>query len=330
MRRLWFDWSPPTQREVELMNRMILTTVAAVGTSLALSGTAFAQTEIQWWHAMGGELGEKLEAVAEGFNEEQSDWRVVPVYKGNYTETMTGAVAAFRAREHPHIVQVFEVGTGTMMAASGAIYPIFELMADAGEPFDREAYLPAVVGYYTDPAGNMLSFPFNSSTPILYYNKDIFTAAGLDPDQPPRTWAEMESFGRQIVESGAAECGFTTAWQTWIQLENFSAWHNVPIGTRENGFAGFDSELLLNGDLQLRHITNLRDWQDEDIFRYGGRESQGQPLFYSAECAIHMQSSAGRAAILANTDFNLGIGMLPYYDDVAGAPQNSIIGGATL
>jgi sn-glycerol 3-phosphate transport system substrate-binding protein len=305
-------------------------TVTAAAALFVFSGAAQAQTEIQWWHAMGGELGEKLEAVAEGFNQEQSDWRVVPVYKGSYTETMTGAVAAFRAGEHPHIVQVFEVGTGTMMAARGAIYPIYELMADQGETFDREAFLPAVVGYYTDPDGNMLSFPFNSSTPILYYNKDIFAAAGLDPDQPPRTWADMEAFGRQIVESGAAPCGFTTAWQTWIQLENLSAWHNVPIGTRENGFAGFDAELLLNGDLQLRHVTNLAEWQAENIFSYGGRESNSQPKFYSGECAIHMQSSAGRAAILANTDFELGISMLPYYDDVAGAPQNSIIGGATL
>jgi sn-glycerol 3-phosphate transport system substrate-binding protein len=311
------------------LSRTIGGGVALAGFLLA-STSAFAATEIHWWHAMGGELGEKLEAVAEGFNETQSDWRVIPTYRGNYTETMTGAVAAFRAGEHPHIVQVFEVGTGTMMAAHGAVYPIYELMADAGEAFDREAYLPAVVGYYTDLDGNMLSFPFNSSTPILYYNKDAFQEAGLDPEQPPRTWAEMEEMGRQIVESGAADCGFTTAWQTWIQLENFSALHNVPVATRENGFGGLDAELVLNSDLHVRHISNLAEWQEENIFSYGGRMSDSAPKFYSGECAMFMQSSAGRAAILANTDFDLGFAMLPYYDDVEGAPQNSHIGGATL
>ena len=104
-----------------------------------------------------------------------------PVYKGNYTETMTAAIAAFRAGEQPDIVQVFEVGTGTMMAAEGAIYPVYQLMADTGEAFDPAAFLPAVVGYYTDTDGNMLSMPFNSSTPILYYNKDVFEEAGPRP-----------------------------------------------------------------------------------------------------------------------------------------------------
>jgi sn-glycerol 3-phosphate transport system substrate-binding protein len=129
---------------------------------------------------------------------------VVPSYRGSYTETMTGAIAAFRAGEQPNIVQVFEVGTGTMMAAQGAIVPVYELMANTGAEFDPSAFLPAVVGYYTDPEGNMLSMPFNSSTPILYYNKDVFEAAGLDPEQPPRTWAEVEAFSRQIIVVG---CG---------------------------------------------------------------------------------------------------------------------------
>jgi ABC-type glycerol-3-phosphate transport system substrate-binding protein len=137
----------------------------------------------------------------------------VPSYRGTYTETMTGAIAAFRAGQQPHILQVFEVGTGTMMAAEGAIYPIYQLMADHDVEFDPDAYLDTVVSYYTDPDGNMLSFPFNSSTPIMYYNKDVFEEAGLDPESPPETWAEAEEAARAIVESGAAPCGFTTSWQ---------------------------------------------------------------------------------------------------------------------
>ena len=166
---------------------------------LALGSAAQAQTQIDWWHAMGGELGEKTEALATAFNAAQSEFVVVPSYRGTYTETMTGAIAAFRAGEQPDIVQVFEVGTGTMMAAEGAIVPVYQLMADAGADFDPNAFLPAVVGYYTDPEGRMLSMPFNSSTPIMYYNKNVFAAAGLDPEQPPRTWAEVEAFSRQIM-----------------------------------------------------------------------------------------------------------------------------------
>ena len=305
---------------------------SAIATIASLSA-ANAATEIHWWHAMGGELGAKVEEIANNFNESQSDYVVVPSYKGNYVEAMTSAIAAFRANEQPAIVQVFEVGTGTMIAAKGAIYPVYELMADNEEPFDPSAYLSAVAGYYTDTDGNMLSMPFNSSTPIMYYNKTVFEKAGLDPEAPPETWAEMEEYSRKIVESGAASCGFTTGWVSWIQTENLSAWHNVPIGTLENGFGGLDARLELNGPVQVRHWENLKKWADEGLYKYAGPlgGDNAQPMFYSQECAMMMNSSGSRAAVVANTgDFDLGYAMLPYYDDVDGAPQNSIIGGATL
>ncbi|MFC0198807.1 sn-glycerol-3-phosphate ABC transporter substrate-binding protein UgpB [Paracoccus rhizosphaerae] len=300
---------------------------------LASLGSAQAETTIEWWHAMGGELGAKLEEIVQGFNDSQDQYAVQPSYKGTYPETMTAAIAAFRANQQPTIVQVFEVGTGTMMAAEGAIVPVHQLMEEHGEGFDPSAFLPQVVGYYTDPEGNMLSMPFNSSTPILYYNKDVFEAAGLDPEQPPKTWAEVEEFSKKIMESDAASCGFTTGWISWIQTENLSAWHNQPIGTQQNGFGGLDARLSLNGPVQVKHWENLKRWADEGIFKYGGPVGgdNAPPLFYSQDCAMIMNSSASRAGVIANaTDFEVGYGMLPYYDDVEGAPQNSIIGGATL
>ena len=300
---------------------------------IATLSAANAATEIQWWHAMGGELGAKLEEIAKNFNESQTDYVIKPSYKGNYVETMTAAIAAFRAKQQPAIVQVFEVGTGTMIAAKGAIYPVYQLMADQGEPFDPSVYLPAVAGYYTDTEGNMLSMPFNSSTPIMYYNKTVFEKAGLDPNAPPKTWAEMEAASKKIVESGAAKCGFTTGWVSWIQTENLSAWHNVPIGTLDNGFGGLDARLEVNGPVQVKHWGNLKKWADEGLYKYAGPigGDNAPPMFYSQECAMMMNSSGSRAAVVANSkDFDLGFGMLPYYDDVPGAPQNSIIGGATL
>lgn len=308
-------------------------TASAVALIASLSA-ANAQTEIQWWHAMGGELGEKLEEIVQGFNDSQDEFKVVPSYKGTYPETMTAAIAAFRAEEQPAIVQVFEVGTGTMMAAEGAIVPVHQLMEEYGAAFDPNAFLPAVVGYYTDTDGNMLSMPFNSSTPIMYYNKTAFEEAGLDPETPPKTWAEMEEFSKKIMESGAAECGFTSTWISWIQTENFNAWHNQAIGTEENGFGGLSARLSVNNPVQVKHWENLKKWADEGIFKYGGPVGgdDAKPLFYSGECAITFESSGGRAGIIKNTEenFDLGFAMLPYYDDVEGAPQNSIIGGATL
>lgn len=297
----------------------------------ASTSAVMAQAEITWWHAMGGELGAKLEEIVQGYNDSQDEYHVTPTYKGSYAETMTAAIAAFRANQQPNIVQVFEVGTGTMMAAEGATYPVYQLMEDTGQDFDPAGFLPAVVGYYTDTDGNMLSMPFNSSTPILYYNKDVFEKAGLDPATPPETWEQLEEFSNQIMESGAAECGFTTGWISWVQLENFSAWHNQPIGTMENGFGGLGTELTVNGDLQVRHWENLARWQEEGLFEYGGPGGgdDAPPKFYAQECAMYMNSSASRAGVIANaTDFEVGYGMLPHYADIE--PQNSIIGGATL
>ena len=307
--------------------------LAASALALITATPALSATDVQWWHAMGGELGAKLEEIVKGFNESQSDYRIVPTYKGTYPETMTAAIAAFRAQQQPAIVQVFEVGTGTMMAAKGAIKPVHQLMKDEGEAFDPNAYLPAVVGYYTDTEGNMLSMPFNSSTPILYYNKTIFEKAGLDPNTPPKTWADVEEFSKKIKDSGAATCGFTTGWVSWIQTENLSAWHNQPIGTEQNGIGGMDARLTVNGPVQVKHWANLKRLADEGIFKYGGPVGgdNAPPMFYSQECAMIMNSSASRAGVLENAkDFEVGFGMLPYYDDVEGAPQNSIIGGATL
>ncbi len=306
-----------------------------VGVAALLSTTTAIQaaTEITWWHAMGAELGKKLEEIVAGYNASQTEYHVTPVYKGSYPETMTAAIAAFRAGQQPDIVQVFEVGTGTMMAAQGAVYPVYQLMADTGEAFDPSSYLQAVVGYYTDTDGNMLSLPFNSSTPILYYNKDVFEKAGLDPNQPPETWEQLIEFSKQIMESGAAKCGFTSGWVSWVQTENMSAWHNQPIGTLQNGFGGLSAELTLNNPFMVKHWSNLKEWAEAGIYQYGGPVggADAPPKFYAQECAIYMNSSASRAGVLLNAkDFEVGFGMLPYYDDVEGAPQNSIIGGATL
>jgi len=290
---------------------------------------AWAVTEIMWWHAMSGELGRQLDKLAADFNASQSEYRIVPSYKGNYTETVTAAIFAFRSRSQPTIVQVSEIATATMMAAKGAIYPVFELMRDEQETFAPAEYLPAVTGYYTDVAGNMLSFPFNASTPMLYYNKDQFRAAGLDPEVAPQTWPEVGAAAKRLRASGTV-CGLTTSWPSWINVENFSAFHNLPISTKANGFDGLDAVLTFNNPAMVHHIAQLAEWQTTKVFDYSGRSTSAEPRFQNGECGIFLGSSATRADIRANSKFEVGYGMLPYWPDVEGAPQNTSIGGATL
>src|SRR3979411_673064 len=307
--------------------RFLLVATAAV--AVAMGSPAVATTEIMWWHAMSGERGRRLEKLAADFNASQSDYRIVPSYKGNYTETVTAAIFAFRSRSQPAIVQVNEIATATMMAAKGAIYPVFELMPHESEAFSPDAYLPAVTGYYSDVAGNMLSFPFNASTPILYYNKNLFRPAGLDPETPPKTWPEVGAAAKKLRASGAV-CGFTTSWPSWINVENLSAFHNLPISTKANGFGGLDAVLTFNNPVMVRHISQLEEWQTTKVFDYSGRATTAAPRVATGAWGICVGSSATRADIKANSKFEVGYGMLPYWPDVEGAPQNSIIGGATL
>ena len=288
-----------------------------------------AQTEIQWWHSMGGALGEWVNDLAKDFNASQKDYKIVPTFKGTYDESMTAAIAAFRSGNAPHILQVFEVGTATMMASKGAIVPVGKVMADAGVKFDQGAYVPAVAGYYTAPNGQMLSFPFNSSTTVFHYNKDAFKAAGLNPDKPPQTWIEVAQAAAKLKSSGHS-CPFTTSWVSWTQLESFSAWHNVEFASKGNGMRGTDARLLFNSPLHVRHIENLSNMAKQGLFVYKGRANAADATFVSGECAMMTGSSGLYANIKRNAKFASGTSTLPYYPDVEGAPQNTVIGGASL
>ena len=305
-----------------------LLAAALASTLFATAGSAQAQVEIQWWHSMTGALGERVTEISNGFNASQTAYKIVPVYKGSYPESMTAAIAAYRAGNPPAIVQVFEVGTATMMSARGAIKPVYQLMKDAGLPFNAKAYLPAVAGYYTDRKGNMLSMPFNSSTPVFYVNEDAFKKAGLAP-KAPTTWKEFGIIAGKLKASGQA-CVYTTGWPAWVHIENFSAWHNLPIGTLENGIGGLKTEFKINSPQHVAHVQMLADFAKNGWFTYAGRKNEAEAKFFSGECAMLTSSSGAQANIRKNAKFAFSVNMLPYHDEIAGAPQNSIIGGASL
>ncbi|MHA1529822.1 MAG: sn-glycerol-3-phosphate ABC transporter substrate-binding protein UgpB [Alphaproteobacteria bacterium] len=305
-------------------------TAIAVALSASLTATsASAATEINWWHAFTGRLGNLLAEQVETFNASQSDYVVVASHKGNYSETLNAGIAAFRAGEQPHILQVFEVGTATMMAARGAVKPMYELMAETQKPFDPGAYLAAVAGYYTTTGGEMLSLPYNSSTPVIYVNRDAFEAAALDPDMDLSTWEQVGD-ALDALKAGGEDCPLVTAWQSWVHLENLSAYHNVPFATQDNGFTGLDTELAFNGPVQVAHIQAMGDWARDGKFIYTGRRNEGGANFRAGECALFTESSAGYAGVKANAQFKFDIRPLPYWTSAGGAPQNTIIGGASL
>ena len=310
------------------MKRTAASLAIALSISLSAVSAANAQTQIQWWHSMTGAAGDWVGGFANEFNASQKEYKINPVFKGTYDESYAATIAAYRAGNAPHIVQIFEVGTASMMA-SKAIKPVSDVFKDGGITFEAKQYVPAVAGYYTAPNGKMLSFPFNSSTTVFWYNKDVFKKHGLDPNKPPSTWPEVAAAAAKLKASGE-KCGFTPAWQSWTQLESFSTWHNTIFATKNNGFDGWDARLAFNSPLHVRHIENLANMQKQGLMSYAGRRTEAEAKFWTGECAMLTSSSAAYAGIKRNAKFDFGISPLPYYPDVAGAPQNTIIGGGSL
>ncbi|NTJ44807.1 sn-glycerol-3-phosphate ABC transporter substrate-binding protein UgpB [Agrobacterium larrymoorei] len=308
--------------------KTVLASAIATTTAVLFASSAMAATEIQWWHAMTGANNEVVEQLSKEFNESQSNYKVVPVFKGTYPETLNAGIAAFRAKQPPAIIQVFDAGSGVMMGAQGAIVPVADVLEKGGFSFNKADYLPGIVAYYSKPDGTMLSFPYNSSSPILYYNKDTFKKAGLDAENPPKTWPEVFEAAKKIKSSGASSCGFTSTWLTWIQTENFAAWNNLSYGSHENGLGGTDVKLAFNAEPFVKHFQSIADLAKDGTFRYGGRTSEAKQLFTSGECGILTESSGGLGDIV-KSGMNYGIGQLPYYEG-EGRPQNTIPGGASL
>lgn len=301
---------------------------AAVAIAVGMTASpALAVTEIQWWHAMTGANNDVIVKLANDFNASQSDYKVIPTYKGSYPDTMNAGIAAFRAGNAPHIMQVFEVGTATMMAATGAVKPVYKLMADAGEKFDPKNYLSAITGYYSTSKGEMLSFPFNSSSTVMWVNLDELKKVNAEI---PKTWPEVFAVAKKLHDNGHPTCGFSNSWVTWVNLEQLSAWHNVPLASKANGLDGFDTKLEFNAPLQEKHLEKLVELQKDKTYDYAGRTNQGEGRFTSGECAIYLTSSAFFGNVKAQAKFNFTAAPMPYYPDVKGAPQNSIIGGASL
>jgi sn-glycerol 3-phosphate transport system substrate-binding protein len=300
---------------------------AAVAATFALAAPAHAVTEIQWWHAMTGPNNDVVVKLANDFNASQADYKIVPTFKGSYADTLNAGIAAFRAGNAPGIMQVFEVGTATMMAAKGAVKPVSALMKEQGEAFDPKSYLPAITGYYSTSKGDMLSFPFNSSSMVLWINLDALKEAGIDA--PPKTWPDVFADAKKLHATHAT-CGFSSAWITWGLIEQFSAWHNVPIASKANGLDGFDTVLAFNTPLETKLLENLVELQKDKSYDYSGRTNTGEGRFTSGECPMFMTSSAFYPSAKANAKFNFTAVPMPYFPDVKGAPQNSIIGGASL
>jgi sn-glycerol 3-phosphate transport system substrate-binding protein len=327
------------------MQRRTLLTGAAALAAAPLAHTIPAQaqtagkTKIVLWHAMTGALGDEVGRIVREFNASQNTVELEAVFKGSYPENLTATIAAWRAGQAPHITQIFEVGTGSMLAAGPAVKQVWQLAQETGLKIDPASYLGAVRGYYSLPDGRMASMPFNSSTGVMWYNKDAFEAAGLDPEKAPTTWPEFyaaavalrDKWAKPTNAKGGQEVfATTTSWFSWLMLEEFGAINDIPFASKANGFEGLDTQLLFNSPAHVKQVQMLLDLSKQGAFKYTGRDNTPDPLFYNGQAAITFNSTGSRGDIVRNAKFKWAAAVLPYEPALTSTPHNTIIGGASL
>ncbi len=282
-----------------------------------------AVTKISFWHAMSAKRMPAVNRIVEGFNAEHPDIQVEPQFSGKYKEVLAKAIAAARGGSPPHIVQVYEVGTQTMLD-SGAIVPVFEI-AKAGE-IDWGDIIVPIKDYYA-VGGKLYSMPFNSSTSILYYNKDLFKQAGLDPNKPPSTFAEMEEIGGKIVKSGVAPNAVSFGWPDW-QFEQMHTLHKQFYANNENGRSARATTVLGNQEFGVKVVSEWTKWAEKGVFIYGGPEYSANKAFLAGKIAMLYQSTSSVGSISKAAKFEVGTSFLPRLEGYQ--KGNSVIGGATL
>nr|WP_170582783.1 extracellular solute-binding protein [Ruegeria arenilitoris] len=294
-----------------------------------MANTVSAEVEITWWHAMGGALGDTVNQIAEDFNASQDDYKITPVFKGTYEETLTAGIAAFRAGEQPNVLQVFDAGAATVIGAKGATVPVQDLLEQNGVAFDIEDYISGVRYFYADSDGKMIGMPFNSSSPIMYYNVDALEKAGVTP---PKTWEEFQTVTAPALKE-AGYIGLSQSHLPWIFTENFHSRHDLPFATNDNGYEGADgTKILVNNDAIKAHFTAVKDWKDNGFFEwYGTGWSDNQTPFEEGKVAIWLGSS-GSFGGLSKKDlpFEFSATFLPYWEAVTKEPKQTFIGGAAL
>ncbi|MGB7541613.1 MAG: sn-glycerol-3-phosphate ABC transporter substrate-binding protein UgpB [Burkholderiales bacterium] len=299
---------------------------AAILACLLIAQPATAATEIRFWHSMAGALGERLDELVARFNASQTEYRVTASFKRGYEDMASAALGARLAGHAPHVIQVPEAAAGSLLEMKHAFRPVYEVMAKAGRQFGSNSFYAPIAERFRDHSGRLVALPFNSAVPVLFYNKDAFVKAGLDPARAPKTWREVQAAALALRDAGVP-CSYTTSWPAWIHLEDLAAWHDEPITRRSNGF---DVSFTFNDIMMVRHIALLSSWMRSRIFTYAGRKNEADAKFYDGECGMLTSSSSAFADIANRARFKFGVAPMPYYDEFPHAPHSSVLDGDAL
>jgi sn-glycerol 3-phosphate transport system substrate-binding protein len=307
---------------------MTLKLATAAAALLVTAGAASAEKiKFEYWYGLTGDLGAVVLETCNRFNASQDQFEAVCVGQDGYDKAVQNTIAAFRAGKHPTLLQSFDAGTADLML-SGEFYPVKKLMEDTGIAVDWADYFPGIANYYSASNGDFFSMPWNSSTPVYYFNKDHFAKAGLT--EAPITWEGMEAAFKALKASGQA-CGLAYAPSTWVDLEQFSMAHGVPVASNNNGYDGLNTELLFNTTLHVQHMENIQRWIGEGYaaIRTPAAGKSARDSFVEGECSIFFSSIADHNTIHKLKPAHAwDVQIIPTYEGVE--RKNTVVGGASL
>lgn len=300
----------------------------AVASAFAAGSAVAEPVAFDYWYGLTGDLGEVVQETCTRFNAAQADYVITCVGQDGYETAVQNTIAAFRAGQHPTVLQSFDAGTADLML-SGQFYPVYQMMADFGIDIDWANYIPAIANYYSTSDGKFVSMPFNSSTPVYYFNTDHLAAAGIT--EAPLTFEGLE-VAMNALKAAGYECPMAYAPSVWIDLEQFSMSHNIPVASNDNGYSGIDTQMLYNTTLEVQHIENIKRWLDEGLYVMRTADSglSARDSFVQGECSMFFSSIADHNTVSKTAPAELlwDVQMIPTYEGYE--RHNTVVGGASL
>ena len=288
-----------------LLAGVLAATQVAAAPAPAASGVA----RIELSHQLDEERASRLEPLIEAFNSQNKDVQV-------------SLVRRVEGEAPKQLNLVNREDHARLVASKVRFRPIHEIMRETKQPIDASRLSPELREGMLDAKGQVAGLPVAFATPVLYINREAFRKAGLNPDAPPKSWAEVQDTAGKLFVAGSV-CPFTTSWPAWVHVDNMSAWNGADV-------ADSKGQLAINGLVQIKHVAMLATWHKAKYFSYFGRRDEADRRFASGECAMLTSSSWLYSSLNEQKSVDFGVAQLPYHDDVYGAPKNTLADGLSL
>lgn len=283
------------------------------------SNLTFAKpVDIIFWHSFSGTWEVVLKEIVYKFNQEHPKYRIIPLYKGDYPETMAAFSAAFRAHRAPALIQIYDMGTDVMRVSKDVILPVSELMNIYHQKLPIKDFFPGLLLKYGTET-TLLGFPFNTSVPVMYVNLNLLNKAGIAQNELPVTWNQFEHQAGFLKKQGQS-CIYTSAYPAWIHIELFAKMNQKNASNLLNSLFYFDDPIV------KKHMERLSQWSQKGYFLYAGRANEAAKLFISGHCPYFSQSSGSYQSIKTLAPFTVAVMPLPREK----SSSHIIFGGAGL